>query len=333
MKFDIEKLDKKLKDKICRAIEESFYNVMRIKLPKEIAWNFVVSLFKELKQSSSNYVEELLDTAKIDLEASRVLYNNKLYPNSVYFLQQSVEKTTKAFVLWTRLVGEKELYGKKKRKSILERILSTIFRRKEEAIDHISPKAFILLLRRKPIRIYVSLWQQQIEDPTLKNRLKNLNKEIIQFERIINKKEKIAKISRVEIEAFLKTCDLYKDSLAKIDKRRLKSQINLLNQSITKRLRDILSSEYMNEIDKINNVLKKVEYKIEDLFIGAKSLIFLYFLSIITYPHFSYTRYPSKEMGPKDYNESLGIVQTLERIIQVLDETIKDLEKSMMEGI
>jgi len=329
MKFDIEKLDKKLKDKICKAIEESFYNVMRIKLPKEIAWNFVVSLFKELKQSSLNYVGELLDTAKIDLEASRVLYNNKLYPNSVYFLQQSVEKTTKAFVLWTRLIEEKELYGKKKKKSILES-LSMIFRRKEETIDHISPKAFILLLRKKPIRIYLTLLQQQIEDPALKNRFKSLNKEITQLERIINKREKIAKISRFEIETFLKTCDLYKDFLDKTDKRRLKYQINLLNQSITKRLREILSSEYMNEIDRINKALKKVEYKIEDIFIGAKSLISLYFLSIITYPHFSYARYPTKEMGPKDYNESLGIVQTLERIIQVLDETIKDLERSMM---
>jgi hypothetical protein len=174
---------------------------------------------------------------------------------------------------------------------------------------------------------------QEIRDPFLKKRLKNLDEEISQFEKMINKREKIAKISRVEIEAFLKTCDLYKDSLSKIDKRRLKFQIDRLNQSITKRLRDILSSEYMSEIDKINKALKKVEYKIEDLLVGAKSLIFLYFLSIITYPHFSYTRYPSKEMGPKDYNESLGIVQTLERIIQVLDETMKDFEKSMMEEI
>jgi HEPN domain-containing protein len=40
--------------------------------------------------------EELLMIAKKDLQASRVLFDNRLYPQAIFFFQQSVEKANKS---------------------------------------------------------------------------------------------------------------------------------------------------------------------------------------------------------------------------------------------
>jgi len=53
---------------------------------------------------------ELLNIAKSDLEASRVLYENQLYPQAIFYFQQSVEKANKSLALVTKQVTEKELY-------------------------------------------------------------------------------------------------------------------------------------------------------------------------------------------------------------------------------
>ena len=45
------------------------------------------------------YAKKWLEIAKKDKEASIVLYKNGYYPQSVFFLQQTVEKRTKGFLI------------------------------------------------------------------------------------------------------------------------------------------------------------------------------------------------------------------------------------------
>lgn len=42
---------------------------------------------------------ERLNIAKSDLEASRVLYENQLYPQAIFYFQQNVEKANKSLAL------------------------------------------------------------------------------------------------------------------------------------------------------------------------------------------------------------------------------------------
>ena len=51
-----------------------------------------------------NMKMELFAIAKMDLEASNVLYDNELYPQAIFYFQQSVEKANKALVL---IAGQK----------------------------------------------------------------------------------------------------------------------------------------------------------------------------------------------------------------------------------
>jgi len=53
--------------------------------------------------------KNLLDIAKSDLDASERLYKGGLYPQTVFYLEQSIEKTAKAFGLEVGIIEEEEL--------------------------------------------------------------------------------------------------------------------------------------------------------------------------------------------------------------------------------
>lgn len=58
-----------------------------------------------------NVAEILLEISKRDLEAANCLYQNKFYPQAVFYLQQSVEKAAKSFGLLAKMIDESELKG------------------------------------------------------------------------------------------------------------------------------------------------------------------------------------------------------------------------------
>ena len=56
-----------------------------------------------MKLSTSYY-----DIAVVDIKASKILFGNKLYSQSVFYFQQSVEKANKAFAILTEIISEEE---------------------------------------------------------------------------------------------------------------------------------------------------------------------------------------------------------------------------------
>ncbi|MEM5805211.1 MAG: HEPN domain-containing protein [Candidatus Aenigmatarchaeota archaeon] len=322
--LEIKKIDKNLRNKLCRAVAETTYNVFGVKLPSKKIWRFTLILFKEIKESTLDSVNDLLFIAKQDFEASQVLYDKKLYCQSVYHLQQCVEKITKAFGLWTGLIEEKELYQRKQKKSMFSRIFSFFgLHEKEESIGHISPKTFVLLLKKKFIKEYFDFINLQTKNNELKTLIKNYNGELKSFERLINKRKKLAILSKNEISGFLKLSYNYQNIFAKIDKRRLKTLLNEFKMGIRSRFEKILPPDTFVEVDK---KLTKLEDRIEYMFIGFNTFSFLYPLTIISYPHFTYTRYPTKELKPQDYTENLGIVTLLPEILTHVEYIIRNFE-------
>lgn len=54
-------------------------------------------------------IPKLLEIAESDLEASNTLYEKGFYPQSVYMLEQSVEKANKALGLFTGIIDSSQL--------------------------------------------------------------------------------------------------------------------------------------------------------------------------------------------------------------------------------
>jgi hypothetical protein len=180
-----------------------------------------------------------------------------------------------------------------------------------------------LLLKKKFTKEYIKFLYPQIKDDNLKSLFKKVDKEIIKFEKLINKREKLAKISASEISEILKQTESYSTNFSKIDKRQMRFLLYKFKTGATVRLRRDLPTEIFDELDK---KLKNIDSTVEYIFIGLNALTLLYPLSIITYPHFSYARYPSKELNIKDYNENLGIVLSLPNILETLNKVITGFE-------
>jgi len=60
------------------------------------------------KRQNQSLAADTLEIARQDLEAARLLYDAQLYPQAVYFLQQSVEKGWKSFGFQHGIIDEQE---------------------------------------------------------------------------------------------------------------------------------------------------------------------------------------------------------------------------------
>ena len=85
------------------------------------------------------------------------------------------------------------------------------------------------------------------------------------------------------------------------------------------------------EIQNILNIREQVKSKGLLIFYYMDVQLSLYILSTITFPHESYTRYPTKDLSPKDYNLDLGIVNKFPELIKLTNFTFK-LQKNIMES-
>ncbi|HJH28225.1 MAG TPA: HEPN domain-containing protein [Methanosarcinaceae archaeon] len=56
-----------------------------------------------------NLAEEYLKIAKKDLKATKILYENKLYAQAIFYFAQSVEKANKGFALTSNKYSEKDM--------------------------------------------------------------------------------------------------------------------------------------------------------------------------------------------------------------------------------
>ena len=81
------------------------------------------------KRKNHSLEKQFILSAEKDLESCNVLYHKTIYSQAVYHLQQAIEKTTKAWVLYLGVISEKQL----------------------KEIGHKTPKAFLELLEKSPI--------------------------------------------------------------------------------------------------------------------------------------------------------------------------------------
>lgn len=81
------------------------------------------------KRKNHSLEKKFILSAEKDLESCKILYHEPIYSLAVYHLQQAIEKTTKAWVLYLGVISEKQL----------------------KEIGHKTPKAFLELLENSPI--------------------------------------------------------------------------------------------------------------------------------------------------------------------------------------
>lgn len=264
--------------------------------------------------------KELFNIAESDLEASRVLYENQLYPQAIFYFQQSVEKANKSFALVTKQVTEKELY---------------------RTIGHEAIKIHERAIKRQKDK-YEQFNEHLKQFPELKDMgfLENFNnkREIRQFDFLLSyineirlDKNKVIHISSRDIRRLLKEMERGKKDIEKemqiLSKFRINDKtLKKMNYNFTElynialKYNPVYAEELKNDFKKLEsiNLEKFIKNYFGLIYLGISLSLSLYYLAIITLPHVSITRYPENDKTPlKIYTQRLPIVKKLPELTSV----------------
>ncbi len=270
---------------------------------------------------------ELLEIAERDLKACRILHKNKLYPQAIFYFAQSVEKANKSLDALTGNHDERYFSKKIGHESINIHQKNT--RRAQQKFNR-------MVERSKKEPLYKEL--PFFEEDKVKEMVKQCDFEIKNMDLLKQQKEILLNISLKDINESL--------TQIKKTKKKLEKGVQRISES------SVDGDEWLKNISNIkdifpeNDELKEASLKIvEDLktvnfgfmwesvkhlyiihFKNALLVMPLYYLSVITLPHATITRYPENGKSPLGiFTRKLPIVRKLPELIKVHSEALNDL--------
>lgn len=279
-------------------------------------------------------LREFLKMANMDLKSSKILYEHRLYPQSVFYFSQSVEKANKAFALTTGKYIEKDML----------------------AFSHDPIKIYKHLINEAKKRYSnLALGLDELPDLKntefainldLKNKINGCDIEIKNLEDIRKRKEDLTFMPKREIAKIIKEIEVIEkeleEDILKIKNFELTEQIwNEQKWEVKKQLSNPnkeLTSYIEKELNNSSISLQELETALKKMYLGASFLIIisysLFYLAVITLPHSVTTRYPQNKLYPtKIYNSRLAIVQSPPSLFEVQSKTLKNLDKYCREYI
>lgn len=287
----------------------------------------------------SDFTESLFEIAKQDLKAAKCLFDKGLYPQAVFYLQQSVEKANKSWAIMCNVIKEEEVkaighdpfkvYVKllKEQKDKLELSIERIKKfPKLQETKLFKNFDFEKYYKRAADALTIVEKYYKVKGDSLRD-IKFLGEE---FEKILyTNKEEI--ISIIEELKSLKLRDYYSDDV-KISKKEC--------TEIKRAIIEVLDVFYYLNPKKVEKLREEVEELfttnlLEEvikvfLLIPMRDFIYvfqsLYYLSLLMLPHSIVTRYPDNDYNPLTiYNKNLPLIQLFGDMVNIVEKTLFEL--------
>ena len=250
----------------------------------------MTSLIKKGTEMKTNEMyNRLLETSRKDLEASRTLHKKKLYPQAVFYFQQSVEKSTKSFGLIEKMIDEKGLWNK---------------------------------IKHKPLKIFTRLIKKYDKRP-------EINKTIKEIEALEEDDKKYAEISQKELKSLITSLEnILRDiETFKPESELSEEQLKNIRTGLIKGL-DYIKTKYPEEYEQIYGPKVEIENIMRAMFkiylIRHSLNMSSVYLSFMAGPHSVLSRYPKENFSPEEfYNRENPLVKSLPRLIKIQGREIK----------
>jgi len=275
-----------------------------------------------------------LEIAKKDLVAAEILHNNGLYPQAVFYLQQSVEKTSKSFALMSNIITAEELREIGHHPFLILKKLLDAHGEKLDTIHNVISK--IPELRDLTIfkELNVSDQYEDLEktDKTF-DQLVKVKKELIFYPKEYYTKL-FEELKQIELEIKEKHSKITEEDLRKFGEHLIPFSALVSDKFPHISLENINKQELEEYIGskEFIDLLKKIIPAIFDLAYIFPSLIYL---SVITFPHAVIARYPQNGLNPLEiYTDELPIIRFFgdcTKIMGKVIEKIKCFRKDMQE--
>jgi hypothetical protein len=240
----------------------------------------------------------------------------------VFYLQQCIEKATKSFSVWNKIITEaeaKEVVGHEAWK-IYSKILNEFKEKvvKLEEVCEVFPQLrdvnLIKEIKIDKLKRELSECQKIFLNKNTRWKLSFSNEElssiITQIEKLngLGRKIKILKTNEKETKKLKEELFQLLKTISEVNHSVIK-EVEKLNNLITPQL--------------VTNIFKKLMKIIPELIFCFLSL---FYLSLIFSPHAVKSRYPQDEFNPLDiYTEKMPLIQNLSSFIKITEKVLKKL--------
>jgi HEPN domain-containing protein len=286
------------------------------------------------------YSKETFSIAKDDLIDARRLYENERYNNALYHLQQSVEKIAKSIAIESGVISKKDALNISHRTfdifKLIRKNVTKFFSSKEFMKLGLDSDFFIKSIKKMDdygqddfkefINLMLKIWDRasqdsskiKLTDEELKsyiNELK-LTKEIYLKGRpyIQNLTFKEPEVVRFK-NWFIDCCS---DTIIDIGTKAQKKTNEEITNINKRDIRDTLDSEIQKLIT--NGELKGFLLASTDLLFISISI---FYLSVLTQPHVSSTRYVKDDISPRQvYTSDLPIIKEFNFLLEITEMTV-----------
>lgn len=273
-----------------------------------------------------NWAKILLEIADKDLEAAKCLYDKELYPQSIFYLQQSVEKAAKSFGLVMGIISENELKGREGVGHHPYKIYKKLFSMQKKSLKKINEG-----IKKAP---------NVKELPLIKtidlNKIPNETDELLNFFDDLRQGEDIFFLSNEEIEGWIEDLNKLKAEVEELNEGA--TTFSISNEEFDRVKQGVLKSfdalyeykpqkiEKMRKVldnaitpDQVEEMIKMISPPLND---GVFVSVSLLYLSIITFPHVV-SRYPNDDFNPLEiYNRDLPIIQSFNELNEIMEGTL-----------
>ena len=273
--------------------------------------------------------EELLEIAERDLEASIILYKNKLYPQAVFYFAQSVEKANKSLATLINNHSEKYLSDKIGHEAII--IHQKNSRKTQEKFNKILKQS-----EKHPLYKDLPFFHKE----EIKNIARQSDINIQTIDAIKEQSDDLVFIKATVINQWLKKLKAEKNEITEEMKTFLELDIDKdeWSQNISEIIELLAKNNFPKEaILKFKEEAENMDFDVTWNAIKYYYLIHyknalltipLFYLSIITLPLANIARYPENEKSPLEtFTRKLHLVRKLLNLIEIHSETLSDLRE------
>lgn len=271
----------------------------------------------------SEFIRNLLEISDQDLESAIILFEKGKFPQAVFFLQQSVEKCTKAFALFGDALTVEDLKNR---------------------VVHLTPKIYTKLAD-KELRKTVKIKEVFDKDPVLrktgffkdvdintyrngqKTLISELEKELKRKEFVTDKEDDIV-LAINGIKQLLSESNIENLAKIKIPKEEFEKSLKEGINPIIKLMKDKgikASEEWEKEMQSFNfqDFEKILNDYLKEILIINKINTMNFFLTLITFKHAVVSRYPEEFNPIEKYNSKYPLIKYFKEVCSFQQDNVK----------
>jgi len=267
-----------------------------------------------------------LKIARKDLEAAKCLFDRKLYPQSIFYLQQAIEKAVKSFGIWNKTITEAEA-----KKTIGHRAWKVYFKIFDEFKNKVLRLEEVLkkfpelreaglvkefeINRLKELEKYQSTFSNEDDAFNISFSMEKLQEILLEINKLKNELEGISfekfEIDEKKVEDLKKEFYQLLEAISKIN-----PTINL--EDVKKRCDKLLTPQLISEIFRaLSKPISEIIY----------CYLSLFYLSLIFSPHAVRSRYPQGNFDPLEvYDEKLPLIRMYNYFAKIVEEVLEKLD-------